>query len=101
MKISVFHRWEIERGISRTLAFSMTIPETQIEAMEEMTLKLEDIYTPLKEAKEGIWRRWNDKELRAKVEEFLGGDVPEFLRDEPKAYLARQLVTPNFSFFRF
>jgi hypothetical protein len=42
-------------------------------------LRLENFYTPLSEAKREIWRRWNDKALRKKVEEFLDGDVPKML----------------------
>lgn len=64
-------------------------------------LQLENFYTPLEEAKEEIWKRWNNKELRKKVEEFLGGDIPEVLKDSPKAYLARHLNTPDKEFFRF
>lgn len=64
-------------------------------------MNLDDIYTPLEEAKEEIQRRWEDKELKKKVDEFLGGDIPEFLLDSPKAYLARHVASPNFEFFRF
>lgn len=39
---------------------------------------IKEIYTPLSVAKKEIWRRWNDKELRKKVEDFLGGDVKNF-----------------------
>jgi hypothetical protein len=35
-------------------------------------MNLDDIYTPLEEAKEEIQRRWEDKELKKKVEEYLG-----------------------------
>lgn len=52
-------------------------------------------------AKEEIWRRWNDKALRKKVEDFLGGDIPEFLKKEPKATLVRYIITPNYEFFYF
>ncbi len=37
---------------------------------EEFDIK--DIYTPLSVAKKEIWRRWNDKELRKKVEAYFG-----------------------------
>jgi hypothetical protein len=60
-----------------------------------------NIYTPLSIAKEEIWKRWNDKELRKKVEDFLEGDIPEFLKDEPKAYFANQIISPNFDYFSF
>jgi hypothetical protein len=59
------------------------------------------IYTPLSLAKKEIWKRWNNKALKKKVEDFLEGDVPEFLKGEPRAFLARQVATPNFEFLRF
>jgi len=64
-------------------------------------MKLDDIYTPLEEAKEEIKRRWEDKELKEKIDKFLGEDIPNFLLDSPKAYIARHVATPNFEFFRF
>ncbi len=64
-------------------------------------LRLENFYTPLEEAKKEIWQRWNDKELRKKVYDFIGGDIPDFFKDSPKAYLARHLNTPDKEFFRF
>lgn len=60
---------------------------------EEFDIK--EIYTPLSVAKKEIWRRWNDKELRKKVEDFLGGDVPKFLKKEPRAVIVRQVMSPN------
>lgn len=63
--------------------------------------EIDDIYTPLEEAKKEIWRRWNDKELRKKVEEFLGGDIPEPFRKEPRAVLFRNIITADFEACRF
>lgn len=63
-------------------------------------LSVEDIYTPLSVAKEEIWRRWNDEELKKKIEKFLG-DIPECIKNEPKAISARQIATPNKEFFHF
>lgn len=64
-------------------------------------MNVNDVYTPLSEAKEEIWRRWNDKELRKKVEDFLGGDIPEIFKNGPSAVLVRDIITPNneFNFF--
>lgn len=64
-------------------------------------MNIEDIYTPLSEAKKEIERRWNDVELRKKVEEFLGGDIPEIFKDGPSCVLVRDIITPNneFRFF--
>lgn len=63
---------------------------------EDIRKKVLELYTPLSVAKEEVWRRWNDKKLRKKVEDFLGGDVPEFLKKEPKAAVFRNIATPNF-----
>lgn len=60
---------------------------------------MSEMYTSLEDAKEEIWRRWNDRELRKKVELFLHGDIPDFLSEAPKAYLAKHIVSPNFNFF--
>ena len=62
----------------------MTDTTQSVPVAQESTFDIDTIYTSLEEAKEEVWRRWNDKELRAKVEESLGGDVPEVFRDEPK-----------------
>lgn len=59
------------------------------------------IYTSLSVAKEEIWRRWNDQELKKKVEDFLGGDVPEVFKDQPRAVTSRQIATPNMEFSLF
>jgi len=34
-------------------------------------MNVNDIYTPLQEAKAELERRWNDPELKKKVEEYL------------------------------
>jgi len=75
--------------------------EFVMEKDKNKNLSVEDIYTPLSVAKKEIWKRWDDKELRKKVGEFLGGDIPKFLKDSPKAYFPRHVVSPNFDFLRF
>lgn len=62
---------------------------------------IREIYTPLSVAKKEIWRRWNDPVLRKKVEDFLCGDIPDFLENHPRAYLARHIASPNLELFRF
>lgn len=54
-----------------------------------------NFYTPFEEAKEEIWRRWNNKELRKRVQNFLGDDIPKQLRNKPKAVLVTYLATPD------
>lgn len=63
--------------------------------------EVDDIYTPLEEAKEEIWRRWNDKALRKKVEDFLGGDIPSVFKEAPRAVLGRHILSPNFELLHF
>jgi len=40
---------------------------------------------------------WNDKELRKKVEEYLG-EIPEFFQQEPRAVLFRNIASPDLEF---
>lgn len=53
-----------------------------------------DIYTPLEEAKEEIWRRWNNQELKKDVISYLG-DVPSVFETEPRACLFRSVSSPD------
>jgi hypothetical protein len=63
-------------------------------------MTLEEIYTPLDEAREEVRLRWNDAELRRQVEAFLGGP-PQGTTSGPCAYFCRALHTPNREFYRF
>ena len=65
------------------------------------TADMTDIYFSLEQAKQEIHRRWNDKELREKVEKFFNGGIPEIFRDSPTAILGRQIVSPNFEALNF
>jgi hypothetical protein len=49
------------------------------------------MYTLLEEAKEEVWKRWNDAELRRQVQEYVG-ELPEGFGDEPRAFLVRHLA---------
>ncbi|MBF0555918.1 MAG: hypothetical protein HQK96_15445 [Nitrospirae bacterium] len=59
-----------------------------------------DLYTSLEEAKEEIWRRWNNENLRKEVEIYVK-IVPEFMRKEPLAILWRNLASPNMDYHNF
>jgi len=59
------------------------------------------MYTTLEEAKEEVWKRWNDAKLRQRVEAYLGGSVPEFFKDKPRAVLFRNIISPNLEYLRF
>ena len=65
--------------------------------MDEENKSVEEMYTSLSEAKEELWRRWSDKELRKRVEEYLV-EVPEVFKNEPKIALFRNIASPNFEF---
>jgi hypothetical protein len=69
--------------------------------MNQDEMSANSIYTQLSVAKDEILRRWNDKDLRKKVEDFLGGKVPEIFSNDPKAVLFRNIATPNFESERF
>ena len=57
-------------------------------------------YTSLEEAKEKIWHRWHNADLRKKVGEFLR-KIPRPLQEAPRAVLDRNIATPNFEYFHF
>jgi len=57
--------------------------------------------TPYPVALEEVHKRSRDTGLRKRVEEYLGGDIPEYMRERPVLYLARHVATPNFETLRF
>jgi len=57
--------------------------------------------TPYPTALQEIGRRSKDLELRKRVEDYLGGDVPSYFGTAPVLYLARHIATPNFETLRF
>lgn len=63
--------------------------------------ELDEVYTPIEVAKEEIWRRRNDSELKAKVETVLHNDIPSIFKESPRLVLARQVVSPNYELLRF
>jgi hypothetical protein len=56
------------------------------------------IYTSVLAAKDEVWRRWNDKELRKRTEDFLGLGTPDLFYDKPVTVLFRFIATPNLEF---
>lgn len=69
--------------------------------MVELRAELDAIYTPLTEARDEVRRRWEDPELRARVDAYLAGNIPDVLRESPKAVLSRQVMSPNFESLHF
>ncbi len=59
------------------------------------------VYTPLSEALRLLDERRKDPELMAKVEKLLKGDIPEILKQQKCAVLARHIATPNHESRRF
>jgi len=59
-----------------------------------------DLYTTVEEAKEEIWKRWNDENLRKEVEQFLG-EIPEVFKKKTRACLFRQIFSPNYKYLKF
>lgn len=58
-------------------------------------------YFNLLDAKKEIIKRFSDKTLREKIDNFLEGDIPSFLKNEPHAFLTRYVATPDNEFVRF
>lgn len=58
------------------------------------------MYTPLEEAKKEVWKRWNNVDLRRRIQAFVG-EMPECMEQEPCTVLARHLTTPNFELLKF
>lgn len=73
------------------------MPEEIIETAAKSSLDeyANGIYVTPEVAKEEIWKRWNNADLKREVEEFLGNDIPDFLKDAPKSVLARNIASPN------
>ena len=63
--------------------------------MTEECQNSESFYSSLEEVKDEIERRWNDVELRKKVEEYLGENIPAGFKNEPRAVLFRNVITPD------
>ncbi len=60
------------------------------------------VLTPLADAVAEIQRRRADTDLRRQVEDFLQGDIPDYLDgSQPTLFLARHVATPNFETLHF
>ena len=60
-----------------------------------------DMYTVLSEAKKEIWKRREDKNLQKRIIDYLGGEIPDPFKKNPRAVLSRSVITPNNEFFYF
>jgi hypothetical protein len=59
------------------------------------------MYTPLEKAKDEVWKRWNDEALKKRVEDYLGGAIPEVFLRAPRAAIFRNIISPNLEYLRF
>lgn len=57
--------------------------------------KISNAYTPLKQASMELKERWNNKELRAKVEKMFGDNLPAAFKERPRLVMSRSIFTPN------
>jgi len=53
------------------------------------------IYTQFPQIKEEVERRWNDQNLKKRVEEFFGSNMLDVFSSRPRAVLSRSIGTPN------
>jgi hypothetical protein len=58
------------------------------------------MYVTLEEARAEVWRRWHDKALRRRVEEYLG-ELPHCFGAAPRAVLFRNIASPDIEFHHF
>lgn len=59
------------------------------------------MYTAIEDAEYEAWKRWRNDDLKKKVRDFIGGDIPAAIDTSPRAVLARFVATPNFEFQHF
>jgi len=59
------------------------------------------VYTPLNDALLELGKRQEDENLKKKVLAFLGNDILDEFKFEPRVVLARHLITPNYETLRF
>ncbi|MEI8337866.1 MAG: hypothetical protein WCF92_01815 [bacterium] len=64
-------------------------------------MEIKDIYTPIEDVGKIIRERFTNKDLRSKVEEKIGEDIPEILKNEPCGVIWRHIGTPDGEFERF
>lgn len=74
----------------------MEIPFDYNKIMSDRELFNKTVYTPLSEAVKILEERQKDKELVKKIEDLLGGDIPEPLRKLDRYGInSKQVATPN------
>lgn len=66
-----------------------------------MSDEMRFIYTPLEVARREVWKRWNDRKLKERIDAMFQKGWPDFFRDIPKAVLARNIASPNMELIHF
>lgn len=85
-----------------SLIMSMKEPWDYNKIISDHELFNKTVYTPLSEAIKILEERQKDKKLKAKIEELLHQDIPDFLKKIDKyAINIQQVATPNFDTLRF
>lgn len=69
--------------------------------LTHMNDQIPDFYTPVEKVKAELERRWSDKALRQRVEQFLGPNLPDFFKERPRSFLVRCVASPDNEFFNF
>lgn len=64
-------------------------------------IDLGDFYTPIKEAKRIIQKRWENKQLQRTVEKRFSNDIPNEVSDVPSGVIWKHIGTPDREFARF
>jgi hypothetical protein len=59
------------------------------------------VYTSLIEAKKEVWKRWRDVNLRRRVTELVGSDIPDVFLKEPRAVIFRNVISPTHECLKF
>lgn len=62
---------------------------------------MDEFYTPIEAVKEELEKRWNNPELKLKVNKYFGRDLPKLLEQPLRAVQVRNIMTPDGEFDRF
>lgn len=63
---------------------------------------MNQIYSTLTEIRQELTSRWSNKDLKAKVSDFLQNDYPfDFFENGQYAFFSRDIMTPNYEFYYF
>lgn len=68
---------------------------------KDFSINVDDIVLSPSEAVKILLERASDAGLRARVQDYLRGDMPEYARSEPFIYSAHYVVSANFETLRF